>query len=77
MSSRAVCGPTPGTLRSNSSCARHTGLRRIHEYCYPLEDARARRVYGVPSGVNNVLIISRVLAPQRVSAVLVREVLGF
>src|SRR6266852_8120493 len=54
-----------------------TGLRRIREYCYPLEDERARRVYGVPSGVNNVLIISRVLVPQRVTAILVKEQLGF
>ena len=27
------------------------GMRRIDEYCYPLEDARARRAYGVASGV--------------------------
>ena len=54
-----------------------TGLRRIREYSYPLEDERARRVYGVPSGVNNVLIISRVLVPQRVTAILVKEELGF
>jgi hypothetical protein len=54
-----------------------TGLRRIREYCYPLEDERARQAYGVPSGVNNVLIINRVLAPQRVTAILVKERLGF
>jgi LUD domain len=54
-----------------------TGLRRIREYCYPLEDERARRVYGVPSGVNNILIINRVLVPQRVTAILVKEELGF
>jgi YkgG family uncharacterized protein len=54
-----------------------TGLRRIREYCYPLEDERARRAYGVPSGVNNVLIINRVLVPQRVTAMLVKERLGF
>jgi len=54
-----------------------TGLRRIREYCYPLEDERARRVYGVPSGVNNVLMINRVLVPQRVTAILVKEQLGF
>src|ERR1700730_2662713 len=35
-----------------------TGLRRISEYCFPLEDRRAREAYGVPSGVNNVLIIN-------------------
>jgi hypothetical protein len=54
-----------------------TGMRRIHEYAFPLEDARARRVYGVPSGVNNILIINRVVAPDRVTAILVRERLGF
>ena len=54
-----------------------TGLRRIEEYCYPLEDRRARENYGVPSGVNNVLIINRVVAPGRVTAILMRESIGF
>jgi hypothetical protein len=54
-----------------------TGLRRLNEYCLPLEDERARRAYGVPSGVNNILIINRVLTPGRVTAILVRERLGF
>ena len=54
-----------------------TALRRIHEYCFPLEDRRAREAYGVPSGVNNVLIINRVIFPGRVTAILVRESLGF
>jgi hypothetical protein len=40
-----------------------TGLRRIYEYCSPLEDRRAREAYGVPSGVNNVLIINRTITP--------------
>jgi hypothetical protein len=54
-----------------------TGLRRIHEYCFPLEDRRARAAYGVPSGVNNVLIINRVVTPSRISAILVKQSLGF
>lgn len=54
-----------------------TGLRRIEEYCFPLEDRRAREAYGVPSGVNNVLIINRVIAPGRVTAILVCESIGF
>jgi hypothetical protein len=54
-----------------------TGLRRIYEYCFPLEDARARRAYGVPSGVNNILIINKVVAPGRVTTILVKERLGF
>ena len=52
-------------------------LRRISEYCFPLEDRRAREAYGVPSGVNNVLIINRAIAPNRISAILVRQSLGF
>jgi hypothetical protein len=54
-----------------------TGMRRIYEYCYPLEDARARRAYGVPSGVNNILIINKVMTPGRVTAIIVSERLGF
>src|SRR5271167_302853 len=50
-----------------------TGMRRIYEYCFPLEDARARRAYGVPSGVNNILIIDKVITPGRVTAIIVKE----
>ena len=53
------------------------GMRRIYEYCYPLEDARARRAYGVPSGVNNILIINKAVTPGRVTAIIVKERLGF
>jgi hypothetical protein len=53
------------------------GLRRIYEYCFPLEDARARQAYGVPSGVNNILIVNKVIAPARVTAIVVQERLGF
>jgi hypothetical protein len=55
----------------------NTGLRRIYEYCFPLEDRRARQAYGVPSGVNNVLIINKAIFPGRISAILVNEPLGF
>jgi hypothetical protein len=54
-----------------------TALRRIYEYCFPLEDRRAREAYGVASGVNNMLIINRVVTPSRVTAILVGEPLGF
>ena len=54
-----------------------TGLRRIREYCFPLEDRRAREAYGVPSGVNNILIVNRAMAPNRISAILVKKSLGF
>jgi hypothetical protein len=54
-----------------------TALRRLHQYCLPLEDRRAREAYGLPSGVNNILVINRVITPGRITAVLVRESLGF
>ena len=54
-----------------------TGLRRINEYCFPLEDLRAREAYGMPSGVNNVLIINKVVMPGRIATILVNESLGF
>lgn len=53
------------------------GLRRIYEYCLPLEDRRARGAYGVPSGVNNVLVVNKALPPGRITAILVDEPLGF
>jgi hypothetical protein len=52
-------------------------LRRVDEYAYPLEDARAMETYGVHSGVNKILIINREYAPGRITVVLVDEVLGF
>ena len=53
------------------------GLRRIDEYAFPLEDARAQAAYGIHSAVNKVLIINREIAPGRTTVVLVDEVLGF
>ncbi len=54
-----------------------TGIRRILEYSYPLEDRRAREAYGVPSGVNSILIINHAVATDRITAILVHEALGF
>jgi hypothetical protein len=53
------------------------GLRRIDEYSFPLEDARAQAAYGVRSAVNKVLIINREITPGRITVVLVDEVIGF
>src|SRR6266567_7749111 len=53
------------------------GLRRIDEYAYPLEDARAQAAYGIHSAVNKVLVINREIVPGRITVVLVDEVLGF
>ncbi len=53
------------------------GLRRIEEYAFPLEDARAQAAYGIHSAVNKVLIINREVTPGRITVVFVDEVLGF
>jgi len=53
------------------------GLKRLREYAYPMEDARALKAYGVNSGLNKILIISKEVNPGRATVVLVEEVLGF
>jgi hypothetical protein len=53
------------------------GLRRIAEYAFPLEDARAMAAYGIHSGVNKVLVINREISPGRITVVFVDEALGF
>ena len=52
-------------------------LRRIDEYVFPLEDARAEAAYGVHSAVNKLLIINRDYIPGRITVVFVDEALGF
>jgi LUD domain len=54
-----------------------TGLRRIEEYCYPLESARLEAALGVPSKINKVLILNGEGAAQRVDIVLIPESVGF
>lgn len=53
------------------------GLRRITEYSYPLEDARAIVAYGMHSAVNKLLVVHREFQPGRVTVVLVKENLGY
>jgi L-lactate utilization protein LutC len=53
------------------------GLKRLREYSLPLEDARALQAYGMNSGLNKTLIISREVNPSRATVILVEEILGF
>ena len=53
------------------------GLRRINDYSFPLEDARAQAAYGIHSAVNKILIINREIVPERITVVFVDEVIGF
>jgi hypothetical protein len=52
-------------------------LRRVNEYCLPLEDARAREAYGAGSGVNKVLIVNHEARAGRAHLILIREAVGF
>lgn len=53
------------------------GFKRIREYSYPLEDRRAREVYGSPSAVNKILIINKEVTAERITIILVKQNLGF
>jgi len=52
-------------------------MKRIYEYCLPLEDARARKAYGSGSGVNKILIVNKEKREGRLHMILVKEMLGF
>ncbi|OGE81140.1 MAG: hypothetical protein A3H72_03170 [Candidatus Doudnabacteria bacterium RIFCSPLOWO2_02_FULL_48_8] len=53
------------------------GIKRIHEYVLPLEDARAQKAYGMGSNVSKLLIINKEVKPGRIHLIFVNEVLGF
>jgi L-lactate utilization protein LutC len=53
------------------------GMKRLQEYTYPLEDARALKVYGVNSGINKLLVVNREITPGRITMIIVKENLGF
>ncbi|MBI4054116.1 MAG: LUD domain-containing protein [Candidatus Doudnabacteria bacterium] len=52
-------------------------MKRLYEYTLPLEDERARKAYGMGSGVNKVLIVNKEVSPGRISMIIVKERLGF
>lgn len=54
-----------------------TGLRRLREYAFPLEDAKLRKQFGVPSAINKILIVHREFRPGRFTVVLIREAIGY
>jgi hypothetical protein len=53
------------------------GLRRVHEHCFPLENARTQAHYGRNSIVAKVLLIDVEPEPGRATVILVGEPLGF
>src|SRR5437867_2618340 len=53
------------------------GFKRIYEHSLPLEDARARKVYGSGSAVSKILIVNKEVVPGRITLIFVKEKLGF
>jgi L-lactate utilization protein LutB len=53
------------------------GMKRIREFVFPLEDARAQAAYGMGSGFGKWLIIENEFAADRIKVILVKEALGF
>ena len=53
------------------------GFKRIYEHCFPLENERAKKVYGRPSSVNKILIFNKEPVQNRTTLIIVKEVLGF
>jgi hypothetical protein len=52
-------------------------MLRIWDYAYPLEDARARKVYGMPSQIGKCVILAKEGRPGRVTLILIDEALGY
>jgi len=52
------------------------GLRRIREYCYPLEEEHMQQLYKTGTGINKVLIVNHEIRPNRITMIIVKEELG-
>jgi len=53
------------------------GMKRLEEYTFALEDARALQAYGMHSSINKLLIVNRETTPGRITVVIVKENVGF
>ncbi|HXW99245.1 MAG TPA: lactate utilization protein [Methanomicrobiales archaeon] len=52
-------------------------VRRVREYAFPLENARAKRAYGTPSMIGKCVILENEKAEGRITLILVGEALGY
>lgn len=52
-------------------------ILRIYEHSLPLESERLKKIYGIPSFVSKILIFNREARPGRITAIIVKEVLGY
>lgn len=54
------------------------GLKRIYEHVLPLESQRVKRINMMPqSAVNKLLIVNREFKQDRITIIIIKEVLGF
>lgn len=53
------------------------GLRRIREYCYPLEEVHMQELYQTGTNINKILIVNAEFLPNRITMIIVKEKLGF
>lgn len=53
------------------------GLKRIYEYCLPLEDKHMKDIGGTGSAVNKILVINKDKKIGRITLILVKEKMGF
>jgi L-lactate utilization protein LutB len=52
-------------------------LHRVWEYAYRLEDARAKKAYGIPSVIGKCVILAHEMNRGRITLILIREALGY
>jgi L-lactate utilization protein LutB len=52
-------------------------LKRVRNYAFPLETARAQKVYGTPSVIGKCVILANERNPGRTTLILVKESLGY
>jgi hypothetical protein len=53
------------------------GLRRIQEYCYPLEEEHMQQLYNRSTAVNKILIVNREIRSDRITMIIVKGKMGF
>ncbi len=53
------------------------GMRRIEEYCVPLEEVHMQQLYKMHTGLNKILIVNKEIRPERITMIIVKEELGF
>lgn len=53
------------------------GMKRIKEYCYPLEEVHMQQLYKTGTSINKILIVNNEIRPDRITMIIVKENLGF